>query len=580
MDLRNPVAPKTRPRRRAPLLAVLACLVLAFPASAVDRPDAVVRLEQAPEFGKTLHTLDVQRGKATLIQTPFAVSRVAVGDADIADFVAISDREIEVLAKEAGDTNLLIWGNQRVQAVIDVHVGGIQPHIARELSELLDNPSIQVDVAGGSIILRGSVPDLAAYENAGRIARAYLSQGKDVIDDQDVLRGKTEVINLLEVGGGHQVMIEVVIAELRRNITRALGVNLAGKVFDGDSQAATFQTLLRNLTATAGAAGGGGLEPLGPTQLAETITLAGTFFSNENLDLRLFFEAVETKQLGTILAEPNLLARSGEQATFLVGGEVPIPVINDRESGFAQFTVLFKPFGVSVDFTPTVLSEDKIHLRVVPEVSEPDFALGVRILGSEIPAFQTRRVNTSVELGSGESFVLAGLLREDIVADLEELPFITDVPLLGQLFKSREFQKKQTELVIVVTPRLVHPLEAGTKVPLPTDFYIEPTRKEFYWDGNIEGALRPERSRPTAKAGSETADATPLRLDATHLSAPRSELPAWAGAATDPACCGLADAVSEASLWERPGGAPEIGGFIGPYGHRLRTPRPLGVTEQ
>lgn len=577
MDLPNTVAPKNPPRPRAPLLALLAWLVLASSVSAAERPAAVVRLEQAPDFGKTLYTLDVQRGKATLIQTPFAVSRVAVGDADIADFVAISDREIEVLAKEAGDTNLLIWGKGRVQAVIDVHVGGIQPHIARELSELLDNPSIQVDVAGGSIILRGSVPDLTAYENAGRIARAYLSQGKDVIDDQDVLRGQTEVINLIEVGGGHQVMIEVVIAELRRNITRALGVNMAGKVFEGDSQAATFQTLLRNLAATSG---GGGLEPLGPSQISESITLLGTFFSNENLDLRLFLEAVETKQLGTILAEPTLLARSGEQATFLVGGEAPIPVINDRESGFAQFTVLYKPFGVSVDFTPTVLSEDKIHLRVVPEVSEPDFALGVRILGSEIPAFQTRRVNTSVELGSGESFVLAGLLREDIVADLEELPFISDVPLLGQLFKSREFQKKQTELVIVVTPRLVHPLEAGTKVPLPTDVYIEPTRKEFYWDGKIEGAMRPEGSRSAARAEPARTDSTPIQLDATHLSATRSELPDWAGAVTDPACCDLADAVPEAPLWELPGGAPEIGGFIGPYGHRLRPPRPLGVTER
>lgn len=557
------------------LLAALALLstgpALAFdedepPPTRYQAASSKLSLATDSEFGKSVHAISVQRGKTTVVETAFRVSRVAVGSPKIADFVAISDREIEILAREPGDTNMLIWGEGRLQAVIDINVEGVQPHIVRELSRILDNPSIRVDVAGGSVILRGNVPDLASYQAAGRIAAAYLSRGREMIGGEQDTASRPEVINLIEVGGGQQVMIEVVIAELRRNISRALGMNIAGKA-GGGSQAGTFQSLIGNLSTHPGLMGSG-LGPAGGSTMTEAVTLAGSYFSSGGLDMRLFLEAVESNQLGTILAEPNVVARSGQEANFLVGGEVPIPTTNSLTLGVSQVDIDYKTFGVNVEFLPTVMSKNRIHLRVTPEVSEPDFSLGVTVLGTSVPAFQTRRVHTSVEVGDGESFVLAGLLREDIVANLEEVPMLANVPILGQLFKSRAFQKKQTELVLFVTPHIVQPLEPGTKIPLPTDSYIEPTMAEFYWDGRIEGrAPREEDEKKSTKEG------------ATHEDAWSGEPEVSDVIAFDSGSKTLLDVA-------RNGDAPRYaqaaghGGFLGPIGHRLRVPKPLGVTEE
>ena len=556
-------------------ITLLAAASLALPAAAYDEEEppptryqsATSRLSLATdsEFGKSVHAIAIQRGKTTVVETAFRVSRVAVGDPKTADFVAISDREISILAREPGDTNMLVWGGGRLQAVIDIHVEGVQPHIVRELTRILDNDSIKVDVAGGSVILRGHVPSLSAFESAGRIAEAFLSRGvKSIGGEQDVATSP-EVINLLEVGGGHQVMIEVVIAELRRNISRALGVNIAGKATGSGGSGGTFAQTLSGLTSHPDLGGGGA------STVTEAVTLAGSYFSPGTLDLRLFLEAVEASQLGTILAEPNLVARSGEEANFLVGGEVPIPIANASVGGVTNFTIEFKTFGVNVEFLPTVLSKDRIHMRVTPEVSEPDFTLGLTVLGTSVPAFQTRRVNTSIEVGDGESFALAGLIREDIIAQLDEVPFMASVPILGQLFKSRAFQKKQTELVLFVTPHLVQPLEPGTELALPTDAYIEPTLAEFYWDGRIEGRSplddddEEEEDDDSTSASGEEEDAWSIN----EGPPPGLEL----GAARD--LINVAHGAQPAAY--RP--TTSTGGFLGPFGHRLRVPKPVGVEE-
>lgn len=564
--------------------AVLIPGMIPGPAAAFDDEPAVPTIYQEgasklslatdSEFGKSVHAIAVQRGKTTVVETAFRVSRVAVGSPKIADFVAISDREIEILAREPGDTNMLIWGEGRLQAVIDIHVEGVQPHIVRELSRILDNESIRVDVAGGSVILRGHVPDLAAFEAATRIASAYLARGREMIGGEQDTASRPEVINLLEVGGGQQVMIEVVIAELRRNISRSLGVNLAGKAGSG-GQAGTFQSLIGNLS-TNPALMGSGTGPAGGSTMTEAVTLAGSYFSTGGLDLRLFLEALEASQLGTILAEPNVVARSGQEANFLVGGEVPIPTTNSLTLGVSQMDIDYKTFGVNVEFLPTVMSKNRIHLRVTPEVSEPDFTLGVTVLGTSVPAFQTRRVHTSVEVGDGESFVLAGLLREDIVASLDEVPFLANVPILGQLFKSRAFQKKQTELVLFVTPHIVQPLAPGTKIPLPTDAYIEPTMAEFYWDGRIEGRGPID--------GSKVKEDEQFNEDAWGANPEVSDVLALEGGSKsmlDVAHNGSPGHGTAAYAEEPPyAGAASRGGFIGPFGHRLRVPKPVGVGDE
>jgi pilus assembly protein CpaC len=501
-----------------------------------------------------LQTVEIERGKTILLYPDFRVSRLAVGDPEIADFVAISDREIEILAKDVGDTNLLVWGDGQLQAVIDIHVGTLQPQIARELKRILNNDSIHVDVAGGSVVLRGSVSTLEEQQQATLIADAFLTAAQDVVGEQAFMAHKPKVINLLQVGGNHQVMIEIVIAEISRSINRAMGVNLMGKAVNGSTEAATFQTLLKNLTANPGLTGAPGT-PAGITNISDSVTMAGTFFSSQSMDLRIFLEAVEANQLGVILAEPNVVARSGESASFLVGGEIPIPLVTGFGSAVSEYTVLFKKFGVNVEFTPTVLEENRIHLRVTPEVSEPDFSVGARVLGQTIPAFKTRRVETSVELGDGESFVLAGLLREDMIGDVEDFPFLADIPILGQLFRSRAFQKTQTELVLIVTPHLVQPLAAGTKIELPTDHYIEPTLLEFYWDGRIEG--RSPTLPSDEKEGTEANGGEEEKFTQPVFSAPS----------------GLDLELDEAE------GRDQSGGFMGSFGYRLQSPTPQGGIE-
>jgi pilus assembly protein CpaC len=529
----------------------------------IDIPHGLARANE-------ITTVEIERGKTILLNTAFEVSRLAVGDPEIADFVAINEREIEILARTVGDTNLLVWGGGRLQAVVDIHVSTLQPQIVRELSRLLQNPDVQVDVAGGSIILRGHVPTLEAFEQATLVAQAYLTRARNIVAGQDV-SAPPQVINLLEIGGKHQVMVEVVIAELTRNARRAMGVNIMGKVTDGSTQAGTFQTMLKNLTANPGLMGGPG-SPAGMSSISESVTLAGSYFQSESMDLRIFLEAVEANQLGSILAKPTVVARSGEPAEFLVGGEVPIPLVtNVGANTGAQYTVIFKKFGVQLNFIPTVLSENRIHLQVTPEVSEPDFSAGVSVLGQVIPSFITRRVTTSVELGNGESFVLAGLLREDILGEVENMPFLADVPILGQLFRTRAITKTQTELVVILTPHIVTPLPEGTEIELPTDHYIQPTMLEFYWDGRIEGRA-PKELEEKAKADKAARE---------KRKAASKEEKTEAVPEAEPSLQEAWGAVQEIDLSEPDGmgdiaGEPTSGGFVGPVGYRIESPRPTG----
>ncbi len=556
--------------RRPPPSSFLACLLLGMllvpPAQAVldgvKRGDRVFILDIPRGVGRArdVESVEIERGKTIMLNTAFPVSRVAVGDPKIADFVAISEREIEILARGVGDTNLLMWGEGRLQTVMDVQVTSLQPQVVRELTRLLNSPDITVDVAGGSIILRGYVPTLDAHEQAGKVAEAYVQRARTILQDpQDGNRGSSnpyrdqpKVINLLKVGGDHQVMIEVVIAELGREISRALGVNLAGKGQNA-TQAGTFQSLLKNLSTNSDVAVSPG-SPFGTSDIADTVTLAGSFFSSGSTDVRIFLEAVEASKLGTILAEPTVVARSGQKADFLVGGEVPVPVPSVAAGTLPSIAVFFKKFGVNVTFTPTVLESDRIHMDVLSEVSEPDFLAGVPVGDAVVPSFRTRRVTTGVELGNGETFVLAGLLREDIFAEYENMPFLADVPILGQLFRTRSLQKTQSELVLIATPHLVQPLAPGTELPLPTDHYIEPTLFEFYWEGRIEGRAPLDKESPVTAASPTREEAPPLDL---------SENLAATAAGAAPAT-----PIDD-----------QVGGLLGSFGHRLSAPTPTGEIQ-
>ncbi len=303
---------------------------------------------------------------------------------------------------------------------------------------------------------------------ATAIARAFYSEGSEA-----------KVVNLINVGGNQQVMIEVIISEMSRTLTRDLTVNWS-TIIEAGATVLTFETFIGKLVSL-----GGDLSTSDEFLLSDRVNLLGSVVKPGSFAINAFFEFANLNGLAKILARPTLLARSGQTASFLVGGEVPIPVIQSGSNPGA-ISIEYHEFGVGLSFTPTVLGPDRIHLAVSPEVSRADLTFGTEVSGTRVPGFATRRASTSVELADGQSFMIAGLLNEEVRELAGKYPLLGSVPILGALFRSTEFMKNETELVIIVTPTLVKPLGAGPH-PLPTDHFIEPTASEFYLFGALEG---------------------------------------------------------------------------------------------
>jgi len=288
------------------------------------------------------------------------------------------------------------------------------------------------------------------------LARSYSPKGK--------------INNLVQVGGVHQVMLEVRIAEMARSTTKRLGINFSW--VNGNDFGVSLLGTLSGFTP-----GMDGSEA-GPGSAVNALFR----FSKGSSTWTGLIDALKEDGLVKVLAEPTLIALSGQSAKFLAGGEFPIPVPQD----LGNTTIKYKEFGVQLDFTPTVLSEDFISLRVAPKVSELDFSTAVQFGGYVVPGLTSRGTATTVELGDGQSFAIAGLLSDNIKEQVTKFPLLGDIPILGALFRSTSFMKKETELIIIVTPHLVKPLNMA-KQTLPTDYYIEPNDAEFYLEGRLEG---------------------------------------------------------------------------------------------
>jgi pilus assembly protein CpaC len=372
------------------------------------------------------------------------------------------------VGKGVGATNVLIWDSRgRPQASIEVELGTTQTYLQRELRRIFGNDHINVDSAGNATLLGGTVANALEAEQAMRVAEAYVASDEE-----------SKVVNLLQVGGNQQVMLKVVIAEMSRVTTREFGMNFNALINAGTGQIA-LSGLLGGLTSPSGG---------GAVLLSDAINVAAGFSNFGALQqLGVFLDILDERGMTKVLAEPTLVARSGETASFLVGGEVPLLVA----ASLATNTVEFKPFGVGLEFTPTVLSDDRIHLTVAPEVSQPDFTISV----GNFPSFNTRRASTSVEMQPGQSLMIAGLLSEELRDQVSQYPLLGHIPVLGGLFRSSRYTKNETELVIIVTPELVKPL-GGEEVALPTDSFIDPSAAEFYLYGWIEG--QPPAEAPTA----------------------------------------------------------------------------------
>ena len=447
-----------------------------------DCPPPLAKLKMGHGVSGRHSALEVLLGRALVLETPFAVQRVALGDAKIADVVVVDPNQLNIVPLQMGATNLVLWGEDgRVAAAIDIQVGSSHSRLEREMRRVLENETLSLEGNHGAVVLKGTVESPIQMQHTLDFASALQAAnsgqaGEDIPGNQ-----KQQLVNLLKIGGNQQVMIEVIVAEMDRSLTRRLGTNLAG-VYKSGGTDVNLLSLLQGLTR---------LESTQAPQLLDISSRVNfiSTISKGSDSLDVFIEAVQTDGLIKILAEPNLVARSGGSAEFLVGGEVPIPI--PQGGTFGAVTVEFKPFGVGVQFTPTVLTSNQIYINVSTEVSEPNKSLGLETGGLKVPGFNTRRAATAVELRDGESFAIAGLLRDDVVESISEFPGLGDIPVLGALFRSTEFTRKQTELVIIATPRLVVPGPVG-RPALPTDHFVIPTAFEFFLDGSIEAKPKTE----------------------------------------------------------------------------------------
>ena len=473
-------------RRRAPVraagpiagLAAALCLFGSAALAVETAPHAMRELVPSGAFGtidldaassaeETVRSLAMEKGKSVIVRTEYGVTRVAVGDPKIADVVVLRTSEIQILAKEVGETNVVIWGGGQIMAAIDLHVGGAYAAIESEIRRVIGVGEVHVESAGDSVVLSGSVPDGATVERVLSIAKAHLGD-----------KGDNGIVNLLTVGGNQQVMMEVTVSEVNRSKGRAIAANFAATITH-DGKVFHAENLIDNLVSPETFDDSNNVV----RQISPVVNFIGSAFPLGTGIYELWVNALDENGIGKILAEPTLVARTGETAKFLSGGEVPIPIAQQ----FGQITVTYKEFGVGVAFTPTVLSDDRIHLEVTTEVSQVDFGLGTAVSGTTAPGFRTRRASTGIEVGEGQTFAIAGLLREEVTEHVAMYPFLGQIPIVGVLFRDSTFDKQSTELVILVRPRLVKPLDAQALPPVPTDYFDEPNWFEFYLLGRGEG---------------------------------------------------------------------------------------------
>lgn len=505
-------------------LASACALGLAMPASpAWAAPSGCARVDVAP-------IVKVSLGKSTIVRPPVAIQRIVLGsggaprqanDAAAASGVAdldvmlLSPSEVYLMGRTLGSTNVILMDKAGVCTAFDVVVGMDAVGLHSLIQELLPNEKgVKVTTAHDSVVLSGEVSDNDALSRITDLAQAFASRG----GQGEPGSRSSKVINMLSVAAPQQVMLEVKVAEISKTLLDEFGIDVSSVFVDG--KGTRLQSLMglfggaplatsvisgtgvgvRN--SSAGVVVGGNIATTGATggnvtsqpmfdssgrflynQYTTTYgTVPGKAVHTVNLNMQ------KTDGLVKVLAEPNIMAISGQTGSFLAGGKILIPVSQSNISGTRDITLEEKEFGVSVRFTPTVLGGGRINLHVRPEVSELS-ASGVTISGmtgsSVLPSFTSRKAETTVQLADGQSFAIGGLVKNNASTSIAAFPFLGELPILGALFRSSQFQTDRTELVFVITPRIVKPLPANYR--LPTDSYVEPTREDVILHGRTEG---------------------------------------------------------------------------------------------
>jgi pilus assembly protein CpaC len=434
--------------------------------------------------------LDVPVNKSQVLKSDRPYTRALIGNPDIADIVPISDNSVYVLGKKTGTTSLTLYNRDNLIAVVDVVVGPDVTSLKHQLSDLLPGDEISARMSNDSIVLEGMVRNAVDADRAVQIADTY-APGK--------------VVNLLSLGSAQQVMLDVRFAEVNRSALQNLGLSwgiLGGKtqgVIGNGATLAPSKTTITTVTNPDGSVStttdqGASVPRLG--SIVGSFGIISRTFRAFGANFDVTLDALESKGALTTLAEPTLVALSGETASFLAGGEFPIPVSQSSggNGGNSAITVQFKSFGVSLAFTPTVLADGVINMVVAPEVSSIDPSASVVINNLTIPGLQTRRAKTTLEIRDGESFAMAGLIRKDFQDTVRQVPLLGSIPIIGALFRSTSFQHDETELVIIVTPHLVRPVPEGT-LKAPTDLTGPPNEADLLIDGRTDTGV-PPAARP------------------------------------------------------------------------------------
>jgi len=454
------------------------------------------RTEMAP-------AMQLAEGKSSIVRLQHPAARVAVGDARVADVILLNPREVYMLGRSVGTTNLIVWQKTGDTVIADLTVSADTATLQAGIDKLTGQAGmVKVTAAADSIMLSGTVPDVVVAEHALQMANAFVTKPRISstggpgsgasapagASNQQAAVGENgmslKVINMMTIAAPQQVMLEVKVAEVSKTLVDQLGASIGV----GHTIGNWTYTLLSNLLSG------------NPSMIGATKNTNGNFL---NID------AQKRDGLVKMLAEPNLMAISGQEASFLAGGKIFIPVASTPDTGgFTRITLEEKEFGVAVRFTPTVLADGRINLKVAPEVSELNKeGVGISAAGVNgtaiLPSFTTRRAATTVQLFDGQSFAIGGLIKNNTVNNVKAVPGLGEIPILGALFRSNDFQTDRTELVFVITPRLVKPLPPDLADVLPTTNVTDPSRAERIFLGKMEGEppQKPAPKQPAQKSG-------------------------------------------------------------------------------
>jgi pilus assembly protein CpaC len=428
-------------------------------------------------------SIKVAKGKPKTIMTNAAFYQIVIGDPEIANVNPLTDKSFYVLGNNLGTTGVALFDeNKQLVGTIDIEVTLDTDQLASTIRASVPDAKIKVGSANGRVVLSGEADDAVAAEKASKIASRF--------------SGNEEVINSVNISSSQQVQLNVRFVEINRQAGQDLGAKYS----------ANFAYGLGGRDVT--------IEP-GSLPAAGNGEIIGRLLSN-GLSIDVAIKALEERGLARRLAEPNLIARSGQTASFLAGGEFPIPVSEDN----GKISVSYKKYGVSLDFTPTVLKDGLVSLDIAPEVSSIDASASYNIGEISVPGFIVRRARTSVDLKNGQSFMIAGLLQSQNDITTSRLPGLGKLPVLGPLFSSKSYQRRETDLVIIVTPYLVKPVDPSKKLLEPTDG-TQPASNVDYFLNNTEEVKASDANRAMAMASGSTAQPAPVTTVGHFLDLPK-----------------------------------------------------------